>query len=99
LYVIDATTGKRISSPSLNILPENIPLCGDKTLYVMGFSYALCPMHDPDCDRVVSVVDIQTVAGVWGCARGDPCYQIHLDLDGDLLIDVADIVAVAERNW
>jgi hypothetical protein len=65
--------------------------------YVVDYDYALCSMHDPDCDRVVSVADIQTVAAAWGCAAGDPCYQIHLDLDGDRLVGVADMVAVAER--
>lgn len=28
-----------VRGPSLNITPENIPLCGNKTLYVMGFNY------------------------------------------------------------
>lgn len=28
-----------VRGPSINITPENIPLCGNKTIYVMGFNY------------------------------------------------------------
>lgn len=65
--------------------------------YVVDYDYALCPMHDPDCDGVVSVADVQAVAARWNCAAGDPCYQIHLDLNGDRQIGVADITPVADR--
>jgi hypothetical protein len=65
--------------------------------YVVDYDYALCPMHDPECDRMVTVVDIQLVAAAWNCASEDACYQLHLDLNGDRLVDILDIITVADR--
>lgn len=55
-----------------------------------------CAEGDVDCDGDVDIVDVQRVAGAWNSSGwGDPGYNPRYDLDGNRLIDVNDIIAVA----
>jgi hypothetical protein len=59
-----------------------------------------CYWADVVCDCVVTVADVQTVAGTWRCARGEACFSERYDADGDGEITVLDIMKVAvEWGW
>jgi len=52
---------------------------------------------DVDCNGVVDIVDVQSLAARWDATQGDPAYHPRYDLDGNGVIDVRDIIVVANR--
>lgn len=52
---------------------------------------------DVNCDGVVNIIDVQSVALRFGALPGDPWYDPHYDLDADGVIGVLDITLVASR--
>lgn len=57
----------------------------------------VCSRYDFDCNQVVDTLDVTAVAGRWGCAMGNPCYQALYDLNNDNLLNVIDISLDAAR--
>jgi hypothetical protein len=53
---------------------------------------------DVTCDCQVDIGDVQLVANLWRCERGDDCYNDYVDLDGRGGIDVVDIMRVV-AEW
>ena len=54
-------------------------------------------LYDFDQDWRITVADIQSVAALWGCSIGEPCYDEAYDLDKDDDVDIVDIMMVASR--
>ncbi|MFZ1238294.1 MAG: hypothetical protein WAV66_03015, partial [Anaerolineae bacterium] len=50
---------------------------------------------DVNCNGIVNVVDVQSVAVRWGAVVGDPLYAPQVDLDANGVIDTLDVVRVA----
>ncbi|MFZ1507224.1 MAG: C25 family cysteine peptidase [Anaerolineae bacterium] len=50
---------------------------------------------DVNCNGIVNVVDVQSVAVRWGAVVGDPLYAPQYDLDANGVIDTLDVVRVA----
>jgi len=56
-----------------------------------------CDFFDFNDNGYVDLADIVRVANLWRCKRGDACYDLTYDIDGDCDIDVVDIMLVAAR--
>lgn len=70
-----------------------------KPSYVFQSQSSPCHWADfvGDCNGV-DVADIQAVAGAWRCLDGEPCYEGQYDVDGDGVVTIVDIMAVA-AEW
>jgi hypothetical protein len=68
-------------------------LTGDPALALVAPD--ACAQGDVNCDGVINIVDLQLVAGAWNAVAWTPGYNPRYDLVRDGLIDVNDILAVA----
>ncbi|MCB0001512.1 MAG: cadherin-like domain-containing protein, partial [Anaerolineae bacterium] len=61
---------------------------------------AICIARDVNQDNHRDIIDIGLVTSHWGLTEGDPGWDPIYDLNDDGVIDVADIIAVAEcLDW
>ncbi len=95
-----------VSLTVTSILTETLTTCGRVSfsgqvqdgaggLRVVSTNIDLA-VPDVNCSGGVNIIDIERVAARFGAVPGDGRYQARYDLDGNDMIDVADIVIVAQ---
>ena len=65
-------------------------------MLVSGAPLEGCAAADVDRNALGDIVDIGLVTGHWGLSEGDPDWEPIYDLVVNGVIDVADVIAVAD---